>query len=646
MAEAEGLRRVMASDRFSLLFYRTCLAGCLLGAVATLYFLGGLAGHLRHPILNFGAAAAVVAAFLFFLYAFFAIMPQKSRLGLLIWALSLAILLIEAALGLLPPTARDELTHHLAVPRLYAGAGRIFDVPFAPYSYYPMLLEMLYTPWILWGWDWVPKLIHGLFGFLTGLLLYAYLSRRLSPVYGLLGFFIFIFTPAILRLSHWAYVDLGLIFYSTAALLCLLQWIEGRELRMENGEWRIANGERSIPNPQFAIRNSFRNPQSAIRHFQFPWLVLAGLSAGLAVATKPNGLLALLLLFLLFLLFSAREAGRSQRRLFTDAVLFVLLALLPAIPWWLRNLYWTGNPWFPFFTSLFGGGSGGGGSAGGAGGPALGIFTQRELLYGESWWQIVALPLRVFFVGQDDQPQYFDGVLNPMLILFLPWAFKGKWLGEKRFLFAFALFYFLYALFLTDLRIRYILPVVPPLVILLVYGIHNIYLRIVRPSVLFTAIVLLVALNGIYLGYHLRTVSPGAYLLGRESREVYLSRMLPEYPAIRYINRQLSSGAKIYFLFIGRRVYYCQRAYFHDGGEYPAVFLQIIRGAQNGEEVLAGLQKKGITHLLVRVDLILRFLANNFTQRDGEIWSQFQARHLKMLFEQRGYAVYQIRSGA
>ena len=90
---------------------------------------------------------------------------------------------------------------------------------------------------------------------------------------------------------------------------------------------------------------------------------------------------------------------------------------------------------------------------------ALGIFDKREHLYGENIWQIIALPLRVFFSGQDDNPQYFDGVLTPMLILFLPWVFKGKWLEEKKILAGFALLLLLYAVFLVDLRIRYILAV-------------------------------------------------------------------------------------------------------------------------------------------------------------------------------------------
>jgi len=591
--------RAVSRDHFSQLLYGISLLGALLGLTASLYLLAGLRGHLGSLVLNGVAAVILLLAALFFLLVFFLSLPQKKWPGLLIWLFILGLLVAEVVLGLVPPTARDELTHHLALPRLYLHAGRIFEIPFDHPSYFPMLLDMLFTPWVKWRWDFVPKLIHGLFGFLTGFLLYAYLARRLNPSYGLLGCLCFVFTPIVLRLGNLAYVDLGLTFYSTASLLCLLRWIEEKK----------------------ALR----------------WLILSGLSAGFALATKPNGLLVLLLLFFLMAFALGREKGNGLWPKALWLTLFLLLALAPFSPWAVKNLIWTGNPFFPLFTAHFGGG---GGEVGG--GPSLGILDRRRLFYGESWWQIAALPLRIFFSGADDRAQHFDGVLNPMLILFLPWAFKGKWVEEKRLLFAFALFYFLYALSLTELRIRYILPMVPPLVILLVYGIHNVYLRIARPSYLFAAVALLLTLNGIYLWNYFHAVSPLDYLKGRESREAYLSRMLPDYPAFRYINQQLPPAAKVYLIFMGRRVYYCERDYFYDASDNPWVLLRMIQGSKNGDEVKPKLGQRGITHLLVREELLKRFLDNNLTSQQKRIWDSFAARHLKGLFRERGYSLYQI----
>lgn len=592
----------MAQDPFSTLLYRTSICGLFLGATATLYFLAGLGGLVGSPPLNLATAAVFFLAALFFLCVFFVSMLDRSKMGLLLWFLILLLLSVEIVLGLLPPTARDELTHHLAIPRLYIKEGRIFGVPFAPYSYYPMLLEMLYTPWVRWGWDFVPKLIHAMFGFLTALLLYAYLARRLSPIYGLVGFFVFIFTPAILRLSTWAYVDLGVTFYSTASLLCLLRWLEAREHKR--------------------------------------WLVLAGLLAGFALAAKPNGLLVLLALAFLLALAAGGEKERGIRDVISWVFLFLVLAFIPLSPWLMKNMVWTGNPLFPFLTGILGSGGGGGVSLGE--GSGLGIFTKRELLYGENLWQIIALPLRVFFVGRDDQPQYFDGVLNPILILFLPWSFKGKWIEEKKLLFTFALIYFFYAIFLTDLRIRYILPIVPPLVILLVYGIHNVYLRIAHPLVLYGVVTFLLALNGVYLWNYSHALAPFDYLRGRESREAYLSRMLPEYPAVQYINYGVPSAARIYFLFIGRRVYYCERDYFHDADDNPWILLRMIQSAHDGSDIQLKLREKGLTHLLIREELLKRFLANSLASEQRKIWDSFVRHHLAGIFHSRGYSVYRI----
>ncbi len=589
----------MPEERFSRLFYQTCLIGAFLGLSATLYFLCGLAGYIESPLPNGALAAAVVFAVLYFLRVFLFSARDENRLELLLWLLILLTLATEIVLGLVPPIARDELTHHLAVPKLYAAAGRIFEISFDYPSYYPMLVEMLFTPWVKWQWDFVPKLIHGLFGFLTGLLLYAYLARRLSPTYGLLGFFFFVTTPAILRLANWGYVDLGLVFYSTAALLCLLRCGEDKNSRR--------------------------------------WLLLAGLSAGFAVATKPNGLLALLLLFFMLAWVAAKEedkgVGKSAFRLGP----FLAAACLPLFPWLARNFAWTGNPFFPFFPSLFAGAAGGGG-----GGSGLSILARRHLLYGESGWQIAALPLRIFFSGQDDNPQYFDGVLNPILILFLPWAFKGKWVEEKKIIFAFAQLYFLFAFFLVELRIRYILPIVPPLVILLVYGIHNVYLRIARPSVLFAALIFLSALNGAYLWNYFHLVSPMGYLLGEESRGAYLTRMLPDYPALRFINQNLPSTARIYLIFMGRRVYYCDRPYFHDGGDNPWLLRSMIQSAHSDEDIKANLLEKGLSHLLVREELLKRFLDYNLTSQQQEVWNSFSTHYLRALYQDRDYSLYQI----
>ncbi|MBM4260007.1 MAG: hypothetical protein FJ145_01030 [Deltaproteobacteria bacterium] len=588
---------------FSGLLFRTSLVGVLLGLVATVYLFFGLAGFVAHPLFNSLVAASLGAAALFFLYVFVSSWRTAHWVGRLIWLALLLILFGETLLGLTPPTARDELTHHLAIPKLYARAGRIVEVPIAYYAYYPMLLDMLYTPWLVWGWDFVPKLIHALYGYLTGLLLYAYLARRMNGIYGLLGFFFFIATPVVLRLSHWGYVDLGVTFYTTAALLCLLSW---REEKTRRG-----------------------------------WLVLAALSLGLAMATKPNGYLVAVLVSGFFLFIAAGEPGRGARKVVTDMVCFGLLTALPLLPWLGKNWLQTGNPFYPLMGRYFHS------SVPSPGGAAesfveFGVFAKRALLYGESGWQIAALPLRLFFFGQDDNPQYFDGALSPLLILLLPWAFKGKWREEKQLLFGFAALLLAFAVVMVDMRARYVLMIVPPLVILLAYAVFNIYLSIKRPGYLYAILIAFAAWQGSYLWGYFREVAPWPYVMGREGRVNFLTRSLAEFPVFQYVNRELPADAKVYLIFVGRRVYYCERDYFHDPGELPGFLLTTLRGAQKPDDVAQALQRMGINHLMAHVDLLGRYLQNNLTPPQGLLWNDFVARHLHLSFQDRGYALYRI----
>ena len=588
---------------FSNLHFRTTLAGVLLGLIATIYFVVGQAGFLANPILNFSVAAALGAVLIFFGEFFISVWRKTNWVGRILWITILLILIFETLLSCVPPTARDELTHHLAIPKLYANAGRIREVPIALYAYFPMLLDMLYTPWVLWRLDFVPKIVHGLYGYLTGMLIFAYVSRHMNSTYGLLGFFFFISTPTVLRLLHWAYVDLGVTFYTTAALLSLLEWREVKD-----------------------------------RH---SWLVLTALSAGFAAATKPNGFLAAGILSAMFLFCAGGEPTRARGKMFTEIFLFGILAALPVLPWLVKNWQQTGNPFFPLLASYFPQAT-----YAGAGVPtfvSLGVIIKRELVYGESWWQIAALPLRLFLFGKDDNPQYFDGALSPALILFLPWAFKGKWLDEKKLLFGFAALFLAFAVVLVDLRARYILPIVPPLAMLLAYGVFNLYLGVKQPCYLIAVLIACAVFNGSYLWSYFRDVAPWPYIVGRESRVNFLTRTVPEFPVFEYVNRELPEGAKIYLIFIGRRSYYCDRDYFHDAGELPGFLLTTLRSAQNSSEVGQALARARLTHLMAQIDLLTRYLRENLTPQQAAIWNDFVAQELHLVFQDRGYAVFHLQ---
>ena len=148
---------------------------------------------------------------------------QIVEVGLI--SIAFVIVLLIALLAWVPPVSRDALIHHLAIPKLWIAHGGIYEMPASPFSYYPMNLDLLYTIPLMFGHDILPKIIHFIFGLLTGWLVFKYIQKRISRTYGLMGALFFISIPVVIKLSITVYVDLGLMFFSTAALLIRIQEI-------------------------------------------------------------------------------------------------------------------------------------------------------------------------------------------------------------------------------------------------------------------------------------------------------------------------------------------------------------------------------------------------------------------------------------
>ncbi len=321
----------------------------------------------------------------------------------LIYGLILLLMLAVVAtfvLGSVPPVSRDALTHHLFVPKLYLQHGGIYEIPEIPFSYYPMNLDLLYMIPLYFGNDIIPKYLHFSFALLTAWLIFKYLKTRTNLRYALLGSLFFLTIPIIVKLSITVYVDLGLMFFTTASLLLLFRWLNSG--------------------------------------YNIHYLLLAGICCGLAAGTKYNGLINIFLLTLFIPVLYIRSqdgtTGSSSRGL-TYSLLFLLATLVAFSPWLIRNYVWTGNPIYPLHNSIFQKESV---KATSQEEPeqntsietvkqlasrGSGVFASRKILYNETWWQALLLPVRFFFEGQDDNPRYFDGRLNPFLLILPFFAF-------------------------------------------------------------------------------------------------------------------------------------------------------------------------------------------------------------------------------
>jgi len=518
-------------------------------------------------------------------------------------------ILIIIILSSVPPVSRDALTHHLAIPKLYLQHGGIYELPKLDFSYYPMNLDLLYMIPLYFGNDIIPKLLHFLFALGTGWLIYDYLNRRISKVYGLVGALFFLSVPIIVKLSITVYVDLGLVFFSTAALLYLFRWIE---------------------------------EQCMIRH-----LIAAAIFCGLAVGTKYNGLLTFFILsaFVPLLYLRATTGGKNSFTALKRGIVFFSIALLVCSPWFIRNYLWTGNPLFPLFQNIFNPGvtppKGG-----------LDIFSVRRILFHESTLRILLLPIRIFFEGQDNNPQLFDGRLNPFLLVLPLFAFFTAKKGsaariEKTSLALFSLLFLFIATFQSGMRIRYITPIIPPLIILSVFGLYNIQSffrnKQIGSSITGVLLIAIFTYNGNYLIEQFKLVRPLSYISGKISREKYITRFRPEYPVIQFANKKLSKNNKVLCVFLGNRGYYMDFPHVFDMPFNENSFLnRTISKAKTGNDISRALTQNGFTQILFRNDLTTDWL-NNLQQYKKTAILFFQ-HDLELMYTANGYTLFHIKN--
>jgi len=559
-------------------------------------------------------------------------MQTKTKTALVLaYALHTVFILLLASV---PPVSRDALTHHLAVPKLWLEKGLLVDTPDILFSYYPQLLDLLYTLPLALGNDIVPKYLHFSFALLTALIIVLFVRRRTGPVWAALAGLLFLTVPLIVKLSVTAYVDLGLIFFTTAALFSAVIWLDDTT--------------------------------------RLRWLVLAGVCSGLALGTKYNALVSFVVLGLLlpfFFLRGRRDKHAEQLNAVKYGAIFAALSLLLFAPWLARNAWLTGDPLYPLAQGLFRQ------TLSASVTPAeatdamqhavavireapqarpqpLGPLLTRKLVYEESLPYTLLIPLRVFFQGEDDDPGKFDGRLNPMLLL-LPLALlllarRSNFQHREVPLFAYFSLLVILLVFLTkDMRVRWIATVIPPLVVLATYGLFLLHRRLVqlRPGSR-----LAVAVSGLLIaGYMLpnltyalalyQKIDPVPYVAGRIDYAGYAQKHRPEYAAIELANAVVPPDRYVLGLYLGHRRYYFSA----NAIVVNEVFTNIATDAASGDAIAERLLDLGYTHLVVRDDLFRQWLAMTDAAVQARV-HDFALDCLRQLELREGYGLYQIVS--
>jgi len=372
------------------------------------------------------------------------------------------------------------------------------------------------------------------------------------------------------------------------------------------------------------------------------------------MGTKYNGAIVFLILSL-FVSFLHAKYGPTDKvsvlNTLGQGMIFAFVAILFFSPWMIRNYLWTQNPLYPFYNQWFNNQT--------DFSQYPGVLAYRSLAYHEQWWEIALLPIRVFFQGQDNNPQYFDGRLNPLL-LFLPFfAFypagthKLPHRREKMILLVFAALYFAFAFFTANMRVRYILPMIPPLILLSVVGLRNLlsgfsgivalWMRWGMRIGTFGIVSICLLLNLQYVITQFRIIEPFSYLNGSVDRVEYISKHIPEYPVIQYINKNLSPDSLLLFFFMGNRGYYYDRDYILDMKRNKSLIQETAEKAMKVEDILRKFLELKITHIVIHESLFAQWVNTSFSPNARMLMHQFMNRNLDMLYARNGYSLYVVK---
>jgi hypothetical protein len=494
------------------------------------------------------------------------------------WSLPLAAMLAVALVAALtaalaPPTAKDALQYHIALPKTFAAVRALVTVPGNIASYFPLGAEM-----------------HGLWGMLIGgavdvrvgeaafgATLFAFFPLLLAIVYGwarrmavprpwaLMAAASVASVPTVYDVAASGYVDLALAVYVALAIEAAARW------------WIALDP----------------------RH-----LLHVALAVGFALAVK---LLALVVLSIAGMILLARvllraRAGGPLHTLVRPAVALGAAITLGA-PWYIRTWAATGSPLFPFFLDLWPGHAEGWDVQRSV---MLGAFTAH---YGPADPLLAALtPFYVSLTGWREIPALYEGVLGPSFLvgaILIIWAMARRLIDAEVVIVATAGIAIFAWWALSAQVLRYLLPALAPLAVgaaaaaaaLTRVGVRTLSHAMIAPGVA----TLVVSLSWLVAD------APMLPVLGTEARAAYLSRRLDYYPYYQLANDTLPPDARVWLIDMRRDTYHLERAYFSDYLFEDHTLRSWVATPIAPAELRARARRLGITHLLVRHDVLLHY---------------------------------------
>lgn len=494
----------------------------------------------------------------------------------------------------LPVSDRDEMIYHLQIPKMILKNGGLVFFQDNIYAYFPQLGEMLMLLGLgTWG-ETAARLTHLLFGGLLAAVLYGFTLEKINRAAARTAVFLFLAVPSVMAVFPLAYTDLSYSFYAFLALIGVLRFLD--------------------------LKNNFD-------------LVPAGIFLGAACCVKFTGIQYALLIAAMIIgaQLALRRAGGLK-----PAGLLLFTALFWLLPYLARNYGFTGWPLFPFPLGKF------------ILHPNLNWDPERARLYvgwlgnyGNFSTPLVSFllsPVLVFLRGQFNEPLFYDGVLSP-LFLTIPFFWKKNFPGFVRFLGIFSLL-LLFQWSANSRQIRFLIPALPVFCFLWVYGWQQTSSNIRRAAF---GIAVVSMLWGTWAGARfLLQHDPVPFWTGKESREDYLRRNVPQYGIYQEANHKLTDKDNLYLINMRNYGYYLEPAW---RGDFVFERYELNRDFEpkpSADLLKDFFGKREVTHLLIDRGFISQ-PEIGFPVEAMRVFEAYLKENASLLAQDGPYVLYQLK---
>ena len=486
--------------------------------------------------------------------------------------------------ALTPPHVFDEAIYHLPVTRELVEQGKIFPNFNNSMGNQPFLIHMIYAICLIVGSDIAAKIFSLSLTIATALALYGFCERFLTRRVAVIAVFVFFAAGMVTEVAVTTRVDVsvaGILFVTAYAMINYLE-----------------TGSRG-------------------------WLLASAMLAGFSLGVKHSAALWLLFIGGMYFVESVRKPRENFLATLKYGVLFVVIALAMASPWYVKNYIWFGNPFYPFFT----------GEVATNGADGLRYFNSEderkldrhfevvhkedpELVKGQEEvlarnatarpirhpmlpWEVYLKPHTYLMAEARHYPNYLFLML-PLSLFFV----RRRWLV---WLLVLSGCYFLMATWSSWIA-RYLLPVYPALSIVTAYilAATSDWLKQKTPALQKLPFLLVAIALVVVLASGLRSLQESnslRFIAGNISRRDFMSGF-SYYRPIAFINTELPASARV--MTIGAQMIYgIQRDYLTDETWYTTKWRRLLIRNDSLEQVNEDLKRQGVSYILFSPDLFL-----------------------------------------